>query len=531
MTPQDYITILQQAVLGGAVGYGTNYIAIKLLFQPYRKVKFGPLSFGPGVFVRHQEKLAREVSRIAAQSILTVDALRSKLDSPQLRTYFYSKLNEFITQKLDEEYGPLPGLFPDELQRDYRELVLYTRGRLRDATRNYVQSEPFAEVVGGVVADTIEYFAKKRIGDVVGERELANLTSVAQNLLVARLSDGSAASDLHAFTDGIIKSFFADTRPLREILPARTAQEISARLKPFLHESLAQASRTVDLAPLTDAVRSLLARYVEEFIRPKDSGFFKNIVNETFSLIKGRDLERALEKFTQILPDWLREYMRSDEGVTQATELASRAIESLLEISPAKIGEELGEEAMIRLRDYVADVAMTLLTSKQVSEVIAEYISVSLEGLGENTLEDALRSAGVTDQRESYRSVGRFIVERLREPEAVNRLLARVSTVFRTLLEKPIGRPSRFINDRARDAIAGLINQTMFDYLALHSAQLIASLEFEEVIYRKVANWEPRELHRMVELAARDNLRSLEILGGIIGLVVGALFGLIKVLS
>ncbi|RKY19239.1 MAG: hypothetical protein DRP90_04795, partial [Planctomycetota bacterium] len=134
------------------------------------------------------------------------------------------------------------------------------------------------------------------------------------------------------------------------------------------------------------------------------------------------------------------------------------------------------------------------------------------------------------DPREAYAAAARFVLARMRERGAKDRLAGRLSQLLRGFLDKPLGRPSRFLPAEALAAVAGLLNGAIFDYMAEHSAQLVRSLEIERTIREKIAGWDPRKLHAMVERAARENLRRLEVLGGLIGLGVGAAFGAARLL-
>lgn len=56
---------------GIAVGYATNWIALNLIFRPLVPVKFGPF-VAHGLFLRRQDEVADEFSRIVTREVLTV---------------------------------------------------------------------------------------------------------------------------------------------------------------------------------------------------------------------------------------------------------------------------------------------------------------------------------------------------------------------------------------------------------------------------------------------------------------------------
>ncbi|MGD1902580.1 MAG: DUF445 domain-containing protein [Geitlerinemataceae cyanobacterium] len=65
-------------VAGGLIGYGTNDIAIKMLFRPYRAYYIGSfrIPFTPGLIPRNQNRLAQRVADTIVTSLLTPEELQ-----------------------------------------------------------------------------------------------------------------------------------------------------------------------------------------------------------------------------------------------------------------------------------------------------------------------------------------------------------------------------------------------------------------------------------------------------------------------
>ena len=74
-------------IIGAIIGYGTNRIAIQMLFRP-RNAKYllgirVPLT--PGIIPKSRDELAHSVGRAVARELLSADAIRVQLASPPLR--------------------------------------------------------------------------------------------------------------------------------------------------------------------------------------------------------------------------------------------------------------------------------------------------------------------------------------------------------------------------------------------------------------------------------------------------------------
>ncbi|MGM0578456.1 MAG: DUF445 domain-containing protein [Myxococcota bacterium] len=110
---------------GFLVGYATNWVAIKLIFDPKEPVRVGPLRF-QGLFHRRQEEIAREFAEIMTDRVLHGDSLFHELATGTSR----ERLLAFVrvrAEALLERYRKHPmagGLFANPAAADVEAEVL-----------------------------------------------------------------------------------------------------------------------------------------------------------------------------------------------------------------------------------------------------------------------------------------------------------------------------------------------------------------------------------------------------------------------
>ena len=70
---QTILRFLGGPLVGAIIGAFTNYIAIKMLFRPLKEKRIGRLKipFTPGVIPKHQEELARALSKTVYENFFT----------------------------------------------------------------------------------------------------------------------------------------------------------------------------------------------------------------------------------------------------------------------------------------------------------------------------------------------------------------------------------------------------------------------------------------------------------------------------
>lgn len=86
------LKIASGPVVGGLIGLFTNYVAIKMLFHPYKEKRiFGRrLPFTPGMVPKRKDELARAVGNAVSQSLITPEDIKKQF------------MTEEVTDKIGE---------------------------------------------------------------------------------------------------------------------------------------------------------------------------------------------------------------------------------------------------------------------------------------------------------------------------------------------------------------------------------------------------------------------------------------------
>ena len=90
--------------VGAGIGYVTNYIAIKMLFRPYKPVKIGNLTIFPqGIIPREKVLLARKVGEVVKSYILSEEEIKKIVTSKEVQEEIEKFLDEKIENILDKD--------------------------------------------------------------------------------------------------------------------------------------------------------------------------------------------------------------------------------------------------------------------------------------------------------------------------------------------------------------------------------------------------------------------------------------------
>ena len=100
-------------LVGGLIGYATNWLAIRMLFHP-RQRRWGM----QGLLPRRQRDLAASIGRVVSEDLITVETLMEPLQEVELEPHIRPLVEKVIARKAQEFQSiPLIGsmITPDRL--------------------------------------------------------------------------------------------------------------------------------------------------------------------------------------------------------------------------------------------------------------------------------------------------------------------------------------------------------------------------------------------------------------------------------
>lgn len=98
-------TIVLMVVIGAIVGGVTNYLAIKMLFKPYKAIYIGKwrLPFTPGLIPKRRDEMAVQMGNLVVNHLLTAESIKSKLMNPIFQKEITGLVQTELSNVLDSE--------------------------------------------------------------------------------------------------------------------------------------------------------------------------------------------------------------------------------------------------------------------------------------------------------------------------------------------------------------------------------------------------------------------------------------------
>ncbi|MBL7661249.1 DUF445 family protein [bacterium] len=112
MEQMELIKIISIPLISALIGWGTNYLAVKMIFRPHQPVRFLGMTFH-GLVPKRQDALAASIGEVVAKELVSHEDLKSVLNSKRahdqiLRTVML-RLDQFAAEKISSL--PMVGMF------------------------------------------------------------------------------------------------------------------------------------------------------------------------------------------------------------------------------------------------------------------------------------------------------------------------------------------------------------------------------------------------------------------------------------
>ncbi|NLJ79679.1 MAG: DUF445 family protein, partial [Firmicutes bacterium] len=90
--------LISLPIIAALIGWGTNVIAIKMLFWPRRPINILGWNFW-GVLPKRQKELAASIGQVLSEDLLPTEDLLEAVNTPEIR----QRVTELICENLEEK--------------------------------------------------------------------------------------------------------------------------------------------------------------------------------------------------------------------------------------------------------------------------------------------------------------------------------------------------------------------------------------------------------------------------------------------
>ena len=263
------ISLLFSILMGALIGYGTNTLAVEMLFRPYAPKYIGKwkLPFTPGLIPKEQGRIADSLGELIEKELFAPEVVSKALDTPEAKASIGAWLDQLFATAAASEKTP-------------RELLVEVFGE-----EEYIQKR---EDLSSLLCT---YLVKKATQAKLGESFARQLSHRTDEKLPF-LRSGSL-EDVYVNTLGKLID-----RELEKSLPEIVQQYVYREAGAFLGTPLSVTAKKYEgeLPRLKDGLMGLIhAAIIGALPQLLSSGHIKNLVVSRIDSLAPRELNTMLK--------------------------------------------------------------------------------------------------------------------------------------------------------------------------------------------------------------------------------------------
>ena len=219
-------------VVAAVHGYGAAWLAIWMLFHPYRSVKLWGLTIWPqGMIPRHREKLAQSIGNAVGNELVSQQTV---FDAMFETSFFQRKVQDFVGSYTSDLLARVYPSFIDALPAQARAPILDTISALQYRLAEYIaemlRSEETAEAIERFVDKQIDELLARNVGDLVNNDSLDQVLDFVQQRVQGFISNSSFEQKVREFVSGRLDDLSRSNATFAETVTPDTIAFIKDRI-------------------------------------------------------------------------------------------------------------------------------------------------------------------------------------------------------------------------------------------------------------------------------------------------------------
>ena len=497
-------------------GYGAAWLAIWMLFHPYKSVKLLGLTVWPqGMIPRHREKLALSIGNAVGNELVSQQTV---FDALFETSFFQRKVEDFVGAYTNELLGRVYPSFIDSLPSQARAPILDTISALQYRLAEYIaemlRSDETAAAIEHFVDKQVDELLERRVGDMVKEESVDRVLRFVEQRLQGLLATDGFETKVHEFVAGRLDDLARSNATLAETFTPETIvfikDRIDSQVPPIVHHLADIATAASTRKQIGGLIKLEVDQYYEQL------SLFKKI------FISRERIHREVDELVnKTLPKRVEEYLRGEAFEQEAEAFLNATIDKVL---ARPLDELIGQFDATRFEDLKTQISnrlIELLRSESLSTSVSIQVSDAVDRLRPQKLGEVIQHLDSNSATNAKSFLTKSLLSLLSRDDTARTINAILSSQIERLLIQPIGRlgdhVSRNAMERASSALVERITAAARERLPV----AIAEFDVGGMVRKKVSDYPLEKLEELVLSVAQHHLKTIELFGAVIGFFIG----------
>jgi uncharacterized membrane protein YheB (UPF0754 family) len=516
------LPLLASPVLGAFIGYLTNYVAIRMLFRPLRAWRlFGfTLPMTPGVIPKKRDQLAENIGKMVGNHLLTSTDVQQALSEQGFHRELRNLLDSRLDHLMHRDLGPVATLVPERFRGYFETGIRIFTWRISRHLHKYLASARFAGDVSAIVDRRLEQILAAELGLLVQEPARARVGDALEKSISRLFAGPGFEAWLEESLKRRLSAMLAAERTLADLLPGSFLQLLLQRLEQETPKLLNRIAGALEEPAMQDRIARAIVASLQKLIA--SMGPMASLLG---GFLNPEAVDRRIRSYLAEHREELLRWQHDEMVQRRLTLLLREKVELLFNTPVSNLLARVNPEMQVAIRGEMAALLVALLRKPEVAAFCGKLLRQGLEEQASRPLGDLLIDlAGKEGVAKGREWAAEEVIALLRSPETKKILERMISeTLQRLAFEQPLGSLADFLPGGVRKGISDLLLAQTSDLLSREVPGLVDSLNVQQMVARKVGSLDLLSLEGLLLGIMQEQFKYINILGAILGLMIGSL--------
>ncbi|APQ98981.1 hypothetical protein RSJ2_111 [Clostridium botulinum] len=488
------------SIIGGIIGYLTNWIAIKMLFRPYEEKRiFGmKVPFTPGLIPKEKTRIAKSVGNAIGEHLLSseiiVKSLCSENMNNRLKIWIRQKVYSLIITK-----KTLEDKFKEFLDYKYDYFINALKASLSKLTINNLKNEKNRDKIKQIIKIKLD-----KILSLKGDNITNNyIYKQIKRGLVNNTNEYLKSDNFKEVLKSLIIENIKDEEVLNKKIGNIIPDNFTSNIKVYVYKK-----------------KDNLSNYINEMLKEEENiNKLKNILREVIN----NNVNSFMSMFIDVnaISDktivFLEEYLQREGTKEEMVYLVNKSIDKILDTDLQDIIENIPKNN----NDVIVDETVDILCQKfQNTEIILEMIEkIESHIQGKNSLNDIIEKININPYKFINSIIDKFIDSENFEV-IINNL---ISDIIENFMKTPIYELTQGNEEGILNTSYQVVKNVYNRFIENQAGEVISILDISSIVEDRINEFDVYLAEEIILEISSKELKAITWLGGLLGALIGIL--------
>ena len=501
-------------VIGAAIGYITNAIAITMLFRPHqgKKIFSIKIPMTPGIIPKQRYELSKSVGAMVSRELLTEDAVRKQMRSKSFLKSVNSSLGSFLELIINTPVIKLKEkILKSELNFNPGEDS--AKSFIAEIVSGFLKSQGFISIISNFLDKGIEYLESKTPGYFINRKKESIINKIITILISEELE-----KRMIKILDSNLEKAVHENYHLSEILTQNNIKRILS------------IGRKLYIRLFPHFIHFLNSAEVKIELEVHGRRLIKDIINklnriQRFLVSAGQYDKTLDENMSDIVIDTIKNLEDYGENVYNIDNMETGLNRRLVSLSQSTLGQIFIDWD----GDLFADLHKILKSFFEFlrNPIVLENLNNWLKALFEKYENIELKIIVAKLLQMSLEDIKEKVLNFIfsKEQNSSNTIIhgSFFSNIFDTVSDYGKKSPGDILNisDDIKSKINKSLSSTLIGIVDEKVPQILESIDINTLVVEKIDTLNMEKVEKLIMDIVRKQLRWINVFGALLGSIIG----------